>query len=229
MRDRRLCRTPPGRAFVCVPSIAERSRPQCRHRQPQKYLRRPISANDALRPRSGPSRLRHAEVASRTSTAPIRAQPTSKPSATSARNLVSIVCCTMDSPTPVVRKVRQTNSTSGANSRLNSGTTKSSNIGRNSRGGPGSMMSQLFELRGWRMENGRWRLRFSAILHLQSSILVLFLLHRQPRCSAVMILKNHRAFRHERLHPCAPASVDRAVKIIFDCVQNRVVSHLVFC
>ena len=46
---------------------------------------------------------------------------------------------------PVVLNVRHTNLPAGGNTRRSSGTTESVNMGRNSRGGPGSMMSQL----GW--------------------------------------------------------------------------------
>ena len=96
---------------------------------------------------------------------------------------------------PLVRKVRQTNGASGGNSRRSNGTTKSSNIGRNSRGGPGSITSHFLE-----HEDGGLRMEMAwifAILHLPSSIFVNF--HGQPRRGAVRIGQHHGAFGHERL------------------------------
>jgi len=83
-------------------------------------------------------------AARRTSTRPGRAQyPRSRPASTRCRSGASSCSWTADSPMPVVRRMRQTNSPDGGSTRRSKGSTDSANIGCNSTGGPGSITSQL--------------------------------------------------------------------------------------
>ena len=82
---------------------------------------------------------------------------------------------------PVERSVRQTKF-SAFSSRRSNGATESSNIGRNSRGGPGSITSQ--------------ELCVSAPVRKGFG----FSFHRQPRRGPVLVQENLRPFGHKCLH-----------------------------
>ena len=112
------------------------------------FARRLTASLDKLFPplRRRPPAAHPPRRAARSNQLPIRA-------ARAVTNPPSTISCTRDSPMPVERNVRQMK-ISSANSRFSNGTTESSNIGRSSRGGPGSIINQR-EDGGWRMADGR--------------------------------------------------------------------------